>query len=164
MNQLMNWYHSQTERDQVILQIAAPLVVVLLLCILLNSSYQNLRSQQQHNQQLLNDYQWLRTEARPLNLWRADFGKRSLGQLNSNAELGSLLNSGLSKYNIRGRVSPKNNGSWQVNINPSDGNRVLSFIEAAIGSGASPSQVKLTRADSKGLVSGMLVLTPVMEG
>lgn len=162
MDKLVSYYNGLTEREQFILQIAAPLMVLLLLCIVLNSSYQQYSKQQQQHQQLLSDYQWLRTQTRPLIDWRATFGKRSLGQLNSAAELGTLLNNGLSTFNIRGNVSANNNGSWQVTINPSDGNRVLSYIEAAVGSGASPSQIKLTRADVKGRVSGHLVLTPVI--
>lgn len=163
MNTWRSYYQQLSERDQRILQLAAPLAGLLLLGLLVTSSYQYFQQQRDDNTQLLSNYQWLRSQTRPLVQWRAEFGRRSLGQLENARELGALLNSNLSKFGINGVVSASSDNRWQLIIKPSNGDRVLSFIEAAVGSGASPEHIKLTRADTNGSVSGSIMLRLSIE-
>ena len=158
---LNNWFNGLSPREQLIVQAGLP-IAVLIICLLGLKQLQGaMAAARDTHQNLLQQYRWLRTETAATIKWRARFGRRNLGELHSAAELGSLLNDGLQSYRLRGTVRPDGN-HWQITLQPSDGNSVLAYIEAAVGTGAAPTLVKLTRADNQGKVSGVLVFAPLV--
>lgn len=162
MERFYDWFSNLTTREQIILQVAAPVAVVICLLMLVSHTYQQMAAEKATNTRLLTSYEWLRTETRSISLWRAKFGKRSLGTMTSSDELGALLNNSMAKFGLKGSVNPDGD-NWKVSVNPSDGNRVLSYIEAAVGAGAYPAQIKLTRADNRGRVNGHIVFGPMLD-
>lgn len=162
MDKVTAYFQQLSPREQLILMIGAPIAVLIVVLMGVNHSYQQMTSARLAYQQSLNEYQWLHADSGPVDSWYGEFGNRSLGPLTSSAELGLLLNENLKKYGINGNVSPDNNGRWRLSLNNSDGNRVLGFIEAAVGSGAVPEQIKLTRSSDKGIVNGLVVFTALM--
>ncbi len=161
MDKITFWFNGLSNREQNILLIALPVVLLIIGLMVVNKTRTSLLTEQDNHQHLLEQYSWLRSDTQAIMKWRAKFGRKSLGELNSSEELGLRLNEGLSSNRIRGSVTP-NESLWRVNINPSDGNRVLSYIEAAVGSGAIPVQIKLTRADTKGKISGQILFEPLI--
>lgn len=161
MQAIANWYQQLSAREQRIVSLALPLAFIIVALMLLQNLQRDLTAAKSNYDQALSDYQWLRTDTVSLQQWRKEFGNRNLGTMSSAAELGSLLNDGIKKFRLRGTVTPVGE-NWRVSLNASDGNRTLSFIEAAVGSGAIPEQVKITRADTRGNISGQLVFKALL--
>lgn len=156
MNALKTWFSGLTEREQRIVTLALPLAIIIVAIMLIQYSHRTKAVALDEFTEALDQYQWLRVGSAPITRWRNDFGSKSLGQMDDAAELGTLLNDGIKKYRLRGTVEPDGD-QWRVRLNKSDGNRTLGFIEAAVGSGAAPQQVKITRTDSKGNVDALLI-------
>lgn len=162
MEALTNWYQQLSTREQRIVAIALPMALLIIGLMLIQHTQREKAVAEQRYEQALRDYKWLRSDTAAYQTWKKQFGKRSLGTMEQAEELGSLLNDGIKKFRLRGTVNPAGE-SWRVNINASDGNRTLSFIEAAVGSGAIPEKITLTRNDSRGNVSGQLVFRALLR-
>jgi len=162
MDAITSWYQQLTTREQRIVAISLPLAVLIIGLMLIQHTQREKAVAEQRYEQALRDYKWLRSDTAAFQTWQKTFGKRSLGKMEQAEELGSLLNDGLKKFRLRGTVNPAGE-NWRVSINSSDGNRTLSFIEAAVGSGAVPEQISLERNDSRGNVTGQLVFKALLR-
>ena len=155
-----DWIGSRDTREQWLLVSALPFTLLLVLLILLFNLVDYRNTAQQAYRQQLQHYQWLRTDTRALRQWQQDFSDRSLGLMRDASEFGQLLSRQLEHFGINATVSEKKDGKsiqWHVDLQSNPGNLVFVFIEAAIGSGADPVQIKLSNIDKKGLVQGLIV-------
>jgi len=156
MEALKQWFGGLTEREQRIVTLALPLALIIISIMLIQHTQRLKIDAKNQFDEALSQYQWLRADSNSITQWKQQFGNKNLGQLSSSEELGVLLNDGIKKYRLRGSVDADGD-QWRVRLNKSDGNRTLGFIEAAVGSGASPDQIKITRTDTRGNVDALLI-------
>ena len=161
MQAIVNWYNTLSSREQIIVAGAIPIAFVIIAMMGIQETQRQRDAAKKEFNTSLKQYEWLRSGTQGLQQWQSSFGKRSLGSLAETGDLGSLLDAGIKKFRLRGNVQTEGD-MWRVKLNANDGNRTMSFIEAAVGSGAAPEQIKITRTDKRGNVEAVLVFKAVM--
>lgn len=152
---LQQGFDQLSEREQRLLIIAVPVVVLLLLGLWVTSEYRRFSAIQSQYRQLQQGYAQLRLQAQPLQEWRQQAGGRSLGALaSSSREAGLLLNEGLTRFQLRGNVTAESD-VWQVDIQ-GDGNRTLGYLQAARASGLRLQDASINRTNDRGEVKAQL--------
>jgi hypothetical protein len=131
-------------RDQRVLQVAAPVMALLLAAMLLAGEWRHLAQAKAAYNSQLQQYEQLQVQSAALVRWREQVGARSLGALSDSREIGALLSESLARYQLRGQISALD-GRWQVHIDAGDGDRILGYIAAAAGSGVRLQQASFSR-------------------
>jgi hypothetical protein len=142
-------------RDQRVLQVAAPVMALLLVALLLAGEWRHLARAKAACDSQRQQYEQLQLQAPTLVRWREQVGMRSLGTLSDSREIGALLSESLARYQLRGQISAVD-GRWQVQIDAGDGDRILGYIAAAAGSGVRLQQASFSRVSAADKVDAEL--------
>lgn len=126
---ISNSWQQLGNRQKKVLAYAAPIILLLFLCLLLSPLFTYYQTSKKSYQKLVSSYQWLAQQQALIT--SAPSSCRHLSVIRNSSELQNILDQQLTEKQILDPVWEQSSGGWLLKVQEVDGQHLLGWLEQA---------------------------------